>query len=302
MSNQVPGSVGESQPLTLPGNYRSVHTGSSHSVYIMVWLHIIHMWKEDFFFFFSFRVRGKWSLDNVLDHQRPGVHAGSPLPCHLPLAGVNKVSTIETPINKVIKTLHRSIQGPFGIWGSIGDFRVHSGSIQGPYRFHWGSIGDFRVRSGSILCSIRGPFRIPGSIQGPFRVHSESIRDFRVHLGSIQGPFRFHSGFQVSFRFHSGSILSPFRISGSVQIPLGIHWGFIGDPFRIHSGSFTISGSVQVSFGIHSGSFRIHSGSIQDLRVHAASPLPYHLPIGWYENRFQTFSTYPYIYINIFIK
>ena len=28
MSNQLPGSVGESQPLTLPGNYHRVHSGS----------------------------------------------------------------------------------------------------------------------------------------------------------------------------------------------------------------------------------------------------------------------------------
>ena len=43
--------------------------------------------KSGFFclFFFPFRVRGKWCLDNVLDPQCPGVRAGSPLPCHLPL-------------------------------------------------------------------------------------------------------------------------------------------------------------------------------------------------------------------------
>ena len=126
------------------------------------------------------------------------------------------------------------------------------------------------------------PLTLPGnyrrSIQD-FRVHSESIQDFRVSSDSIGDPFRFHSQFQGPFRFHSGS----FTISGSVQVLFGIH-----------SNSFRISEFIQDPFGI--------SGSIQDpFRVHAASPLPYHLPIGLYENRFQTFSTYPYIYKYIFI-
>ena len=43
MSNQLSGSVGESQPLTLPGNYPSA--------YMMVWLHIIDTGKGDFLFF-----------------------------------------------------------------------------------------------------------------------------------------------------------------------------------------------------------------------------------------------------------
>ena len=96
-------------------------------------------------------------------------------------------------------------------------------------------------------------------------------------------------GFQGPFRFHWGSIEVPFTISGSIQV----HSRFQG-PFRFHLGS------IQIHSGFQS-SFRIYSGSQAPFRIHAASPLLYHLPIGWYENRFQTFSTYPYIYINIFI-
>ena len=153
--------------------------------------------------------------------------------------------------------------------------RVHSG-FQGPFGIHSGSV--------------QIPFRISGFIQVPFGIHS----------GSIQVPFRVHSGFQGPFRFHWGSILVPFTISGSIQDP----FRFIHD-FRVRSDSIWDPFRFIQDFRVHSGSiqdpFRIWGSRWDPFRVRAASPLPYHLPIGWYENRFQTFSTYPYIYIKIYL-
>ena len=159
--------------------------------------------------------------------------------------------------------VHSQFQGPFRF---IQDFRVHSGSIQDPFRI-WGSRWDpFRVRAASPL-----PYHLPiGRYVSRFQTFSTYLYIYIYLLCriSFQGPWE-----RVNPWLFQGITIAPhspedtYRVhSGSVQIPFGIS-GFIQVPFRFHSG-------FQVSFRFHSGfqvSFRFHFGSIQDFRVRSDS-------------------------------